>query len=143
MQNISSGWPIYVGWSTRLNCRGVLAARDINKGEVVEVCPILLIPHKTQKGRLNRQPTNSLLDNYYYDWDRTHWCLPLGYAVLYNHSYQPNLVYLHDTKNLFLKYKALIDIKKDEELCVNYNGDPADSTPVDTWFHEYSGRIFE
>jgi SET domain-containing protein len=32
-----------------------------------------------------------------------------------------------------MEYKALRDIKKGEEILVNYNGEPDDKTPID-WF---------
>lgn len=142
MKTIPHDWPVYVGWSQKLNCRGVLALRDIKKGETIEECPILLIDYKNKAAHDERRPTKSLLDNYFYDWTEQQWCLPLGYAVLYNHSYQPNAVYVHDLKTPQLNYVALCDIPKDMEILINYNGEIDDQTPLETWFHEYSGRKF-
>lgn len=140
--SILAAWPIYVAWSSQLNCRGVFALRHIKKHEVVEVCPLILVDYQNSLDCQTRTPNHHLLDNYIYDWDKKRWCLPLGYGLLYNHSYQPNLIYRHASQHMLIKYVALIDIKKDTELTVNYNGDPADQTPIDSWFNEYSGRKF-
>src|SRR3989344_4734036 len=137
---IKHNWPVYVGWSDRLQCRGMLALRNINKGETVETCPIILVKHKDQQKRIDGCPMGNIIDNYYYDWNKTYWCLPLGYAMIYNHSYCHNMNYVRDFNNNLLKYEAIRDIKKDEELTVNYNGDPLDQTPIDSWFREYGGK---
>ena len=133
-------WPVYLGWSKKLNCRGVFALEDLKTDAVVESCPVILIEHKNQPDIINGCPTGSIIDNYYYDWNHDYWCLPLGYAMLYNHSYQPNMKYVRDFKTNLLSYVALRNIKKDEELTVNYNGDPLDQTPIDSWFKEYGGH---
>lgn len=140
MKPIYPNWPIYVGWSKRLNCRGILSARAIKKGEIVEVVPVVLVEYKTRKDAREKTPTHSLLDNYYYDWNSNFWCLALGYGSLYNHSYHPNLAYKHDYINKLIKYVAIQDINQDEELTVNYNYEPDDKTPIDGWFRENSGR---
>jgi uncharacterized protein len=133
-------WPVYVGWSSQLNCRGVFAARDIKKDELIEPCPIILIPYENQQRRLDSSPTGTILDNYYYDWNKNFWCIPLGYAVLYNHSYEPNAVYKYNHPKKLISYMALKDISQDEEITVNYNGDPKDKDPIESWFSEFHGR---
>lgn len=133
-------WPVYVGWSEALNCRGMFASRNIKKGETVERCPLILIPYKSAKERLSRHPLGNKIDSYYYEWDNKQWCLPLGYAMLYNHSHTPSMQYNFDYRNTLLNYVAIRDIQKDEELTVNYNGDPKDKTPIDEWFTEHNGK---
>ena len=140
MKPIYPNWPIYVGWSKRLNCRGIQAARAIKADEVIEVCPVIIMEHSTQNGHSKQRPTNTLLDNYYYDWNQKKWCFALGYGALYNHSYAPNAVYSFDYINKLIKYIALTDIAKDEEITINYNYIPTDQTPIDDWFGEYFGR---
>lgn len=139
---VCSQFPIYVGWSEKLSCRGVFALEDIKKNQIIETCPTIMIPHNSEEKRLSRHAAGNLLDNYYYDWDKKSWCLPLGFGMLYNHSYTPNMDYLYDTKNKHIQYIAIKDIQKDEELTVNYNGEPDDQTSIDTWFHEVSGKSF-
>ncbi len=138
--HLEHNWPVYVGWSQQLNCRGVFALRDIQPGELVEPCPLILVPFKNETDFANSTPTNSLVDNYYYDWTAEEWCLPLGYAMLYNHSYQPNMKYERDFEQSLLKYVAIKTIHQGDELTVNYNGDPNDQKPIESWFHEYGGR---
>lgn len=130
----------HVGWSEKLNCRGMLALRNIKNGETVEACPIIKIRYDNRKQRVYAHPTVGVINNYYYDWDDDHWCLPLGYAMIYNHSYHPNMTYVFDYENELLVYVAICDIHKNEELTVNYNGDPTDQTPIDSWFKEYFGK---
>ncbi len=139
---IQSYFPIYIGWSKKLRCRGVFALEDIKKDKIVETCPTIMIPHASEEGRLQRHAAGNLLDNYYYDWDEKYWCLPLGFGMLYNHSYTPNMDYVYDEKNKLIKYVAIQDIQKDDELTINYNGEPDDQTSIDTWFNEYTGKSF-
>ncbi len=134
---------VYVGWSQSLQCRGVFAKKRIAKGEVIEVCPILLVPYKSQKRRKACAPTDSLLDNYYFEWSKNYWCFPQGYGILYNHSYTPNAYYARNYKNKLLKFIALKNIEKDEEVLINYNGWPYDKTPIEGWFREHFGKAIQ
>lgn len=137
---IQHEWPVYVNWSVKLTCRGMFATHAIKKGELVEPCPVILIAHTDEQKRKEARPTGTIIDNYYYDWNKKFWCLPLGYSMLYNHSYTPNMVYKRDFKRFTLNYVALKNVLADEELTVNYNGDPNDKTPIDSWFKEYYGK---
>ncbi|MCX6784171.1 MAG: SET domain-containing protein-lysine N-methyltransferase [candidate division WWE3 bacterium] len=140
MNSIYPKWPVYVGWSETLKCRGMFASSDIKKGEVIEKCPLILIKYEDERKKLESRPSGNIIDNYYYDWDDNNWCLPLGYAMLYNHSYQPNAEYVFDYTNELLVYVAVTDIAKESEILVNYNGFPEDQNPIDSWFKEYDGR---
>ena len=53
---------IYFGPS-ELHGRGVFAARDIEAGEIIEICPVLVFP-------LSELPhmRQTMLDDYYFDW---------------------------------------------------------------------------
>lgn len=139
MTSIYPKWPIYVGWSESLKCRGMLAASDIKKDEIIEKCPLILIKHEDEQKKLESCPSGNVIDNYYYDWDGTRWCLPLGYAMLYNHSYKPNAQYIFDYENELLVFEAIADITKGAEILVNYNGHPDDQEPIDSWFKDYDG----
>jgi uncharacterized protein len=112
--------PYILGISPTLKIRGILASRDIKKGEILEKCPIILIP-------LEEFPylSKTALNKYYYDWNQTHCCIVLGYGSLINHSYNPTAMYVFDYKNKFLVYKSIKDINKGEEITVNYNFDPS------------------
>src|SRR3989344_1145497 len=108
--------------------RGVFAKQQIQKDEVIEQCPIVLMK-EPEVPELRKTE----LRNYYFMWgedEENHKAaICLGFGSLYNHSYSPNATYrkLHE-KNL-IEFIALGDIKKDEEISVNYNfGNPTDKS---------------
>ncbi len=103
--------------------RGVFARRPIEEGEVIETCPVLVLP----AGSI--EDFSEGLGAYVFEWGRGKLALALGYGSLYNHSYQPNARYadLPDRTKLFT---AIRNIAAGEEITVNYNGEPDDKTPV-------------
>lgn len=105
--------------------RGVFARRPIEAGEVIETCPVLVLP----SGSI--EDFSEGIGAYVFEWGQGKLALALGYGSLYNHSYRPNARYvdLPDRTKLFT---AIRDIAVDEEITVNYNGEPDDRTPV--WF---------
>ncbi|MBX4205082.1 MAG: SET domain-containing protein [Candidatus Doudnabacteria bacterium] len=108
--------------------RGVFAAQNIKKGEVIEICPVIAIPKKQSK--LIRK---TILDNYVFDWGvRNQPAMVLGFGSLYNHSYKPNAEHDEQVKQKVMVFKALRDIKKGEEITHNYNGDHDNSDEL--WF---------
>jgi len=80
--------------------RGIFAAQNIKKDEVIEICPIILIEEKEVS---NLRKTE--LHNYYFMWgdDKTNHkaAICLGFGSLYNHSYSPNATY-HKKKKIVL-----------------------------------------
>ncbi len=125
--------PIYVSTSKILNgIRCIKAERDIKEGELIESCPIILVPFAELDSH-----DKTILRNYSYDWDSGHVAIALGYSVLTNHSFEPNAVYKRNFKTKKMEYYALLDIKKDEEITINYNGDPKDSSPLETHYVNY------
>ena len=128
-------YKIYVK-TIRKNYRGVFAAENIKKGEVVEICPVVTVP-KSQEKLLDR----THLINYYFIWGpQNQPAICLGYGSLYNHSFEPNIEYEEKVKKKVLVSTALRNIKKGEELRSNYNGDHDSKDPV--WFKtdQKSGR---
>ncbi len=104
--------------------RGVFARAAIAEGAVVEEVPVLVIPIKNFVGGLE----NPTLRKYFYIWTKGNVAVSLGYGSLYNHSFAPNADYEYGAGSLL--YRALRDIAKGEEITINYNGDPADASPV-------------
>lgn len=109
--------------------RGVFAAKDIDRHETIEICPVIVfpapeIPHMNQ----------TYLYNYYFSWGelRDAGAIVLGYGMLYNHAYQPNARYLKHFARQELEIVALTDIPKDTEITINYNGHPTKQKTV--WF---------
>ena len=111
--------------------QGVFAARDIEAGEVIEVCPILLFP-KAELPFIRQ----TMLDDYYFDWgEEGEWyALCLGFGSLYNHSYTPNAEYGMDFEARTIDFYCLTDIPAGSEILINYNGDADNHTKV--WFEK-------
>jgi len=105
----------------------VFTARSINAGDVIEICPIVVIP-KAQIEILDQ----TVLYDYYFLWENNNAAIALGYGSLYNHSYSPNAEYIMDFVDSSLIIQAIKDINAHEEITFNYNGDPVDDE--DLWF---------
>lgn len=106
--------------------KGVFAVRDIKKGEIIEVCPVFVMPRKDY-------PTikKTELRNYYFMWGKTTAAICFGFGSFYNHSYQPNATYEKKIKDMTISFVAITDIRKDEEITVNYNyGNPDDKSTL-------------
>lgn len=96
--------------------RGVFAAQKIGKGTMIEECEVLFF-QKKEIPYLKK----TLIDSYYYCWRGGAAVLPLGFGPFYNHSSQENAEWKNDYNNRRMALWALCDVKKDEEIMVNYN----------------------
>lgn len=112
---------------TKNKGRGVFAQRDFKKGEVIEICHVFEVPHKAVENVNN-------LQDYFFDWDEENkiYASLSGCGLFYNHSYEPNANYEEDIKNKIMKFIAVKDIKKGEEILINYNGEIKNKDPM--WF---------
>ena len=126
--NKEKGSRLYVRW-TEDRGRGVFAGVRFKAGELIERAPALVIPADEW-----RHLEKTVLYNYSFSWgdELEHAALPGGYGSFYNHSYEPNAVYYKRLDDLFIDYTALRPIEVDEEITINYNGDPEDRGPL--WF---------
>jgi SET domain-containing protein len=116
---------LLVGRSPTLAIRGVLADEDIHKDEIIEVSPVLIIPrHQIDAVK------QTTIANYYYEWD-DEFALAFGLGSLFNHSYHANAEYDQDNENLTLIFVAVKDIRRGEEVFINYNGPCDDATRVE------------
>ena len=106
--------------------RGVFAGKVFKKGEIIEICPVILLSKKDTK-----LIDKTKLYNYYFEWGKTKNAIVLGYGSIYNHSYKSNATFKKDTGNLCFNFVAVKNIQKGEEITTNYNGE-ASSKPV--WF---------
>lgn len=122
--------PIFVA-SSDVHGQGVFAAREIEAGEVIEVCPIILFPVSQLE-----YVRKTVLDDYYFDWgDKGEWyAFCLGYGSLYNHSYEPNAEYGMDFEAQTIDFYCIKNISAGEEIFINYNGDADNRTKV--WFEK-------
>ncbi|MDP4104944.1 MAG: SET domain-containing protein [Bacillota bacterium] len=118
--------PIYLK-DTQKYGRGIYAKRDIKKGEQIEVSPIIMISKEDWQKYLEK----TILYSYCFYWEEN-LAIALGYGSLFNHSYHPNARFYNNMANLSIDFYAIRDIKKDEEITINYHGDPEDDSPL--WF---------
>ncbi len=113
--------------------RGVFACADIAAGALLEEAHVIEIP-KEQVSLLK----STFLFNYYFKWSQNSAAIGLGYASLYNHSYTPNARYVKKMGVGTIAFLALEEIKKDQEITINYNGHPDDKAPV--WFDDLTAK---
>ena len=104
---------------------GVFASKDIKKGEIVEqaVCPTQVLEPKYEylDGKVFLKNMDSLSDYRFAGPNNTSfWIVPSGNALMYNHSFEPNIVWYHTEDDRIIEFKAKQDIKKDDELTFDY-----------------------
>lgn len=92
--------------------RGVFASEPLKRGEVVEVAPIIIL----DRADSDRIQETQLRNHVYAYGSRS--CLGLGYASFYNDSSEPNCRFQVFTDRI--RFTALRDIKKNEEILINY-----------------------
>jgi len=114
-----SGPTIEIRPSSRHN-RGVFARRAFRSGDLIETCPVIVVPI-TQRKHLDQTE----LYDYYFDWGEGDAALALGFGSLYNHSSDPSASYDKNTITETISIVATRDILVDEEITVSYG---------ETWF---------
>ena len=92
--------------------RGVFAEKDFKKGEVIEVCPLITDYKKNF--------ASSKIKDYTFKskFKPDQEVIVFGMCSMYNHSNDFNVLHNQDPENMI--YTAARDIKKGEELYVNY-----------------------
>jgi hypothetical protein len=131
MMKLFTSDKVYIGQSRIINAgRGVFARRDIKKGEVIEICPVISVSRHDMSNL-----SESVLVTYffYFGKSKERLVIALGFGSIYNHSYEPNAKYKIKPREKTIEFSALKNVKKDTEITVNYNhGNPKDKTPL--WF---------
>lgn len=119
---------LYVN-KTKEKGRGVFTKEAIPAGTQIEISPVLVL-----SGNDTSIVDKTKLHNYIFLWGarETRSCIALGFCSIYNHAYEPNCEYEMDFDAETMAIKTRRDIKKGEELSINYNGDIEDKSPV--WF---------
>lgn len=112
---------------TKEKGRGVFAQKRFLKGAVIERASVVVIP--AEQVKLIDQ---TVLSNYYYDWEDKAAAIALGLASLINHSYDPNSYYRKKFAEQELELITYRDIEAGEEITANYNGSPENQSPI--WF---------
>ncbi|KAJ4459655.1 putative lysine methyltransferase [Paratrimastix pyriformis] len=114
--------------------RGVFAMKDFQAGDIVEVCPVVVI----EKDALPHILACSIKD-YYYWWtltdtspkEPTSFAVVLGYGMIYNHNPHANCDYDTNFDNNTMSYRCIRPIKQGDEITVNYHGIVDDEEPFD------------
>lgn len=110
--------------------RGVFAKTAIKKGEVIEVCPIINIPEH-DLANLNESILNTYF--FFYGKRKEKLFLALGFGSVYNHFRTPNAKYKINEVNNAIEFRALENIKANDEITVNYiNSNIEKAAPL--WF---------
>jgi SET domain-containing protein len=110
---------------TGIKGRGIFAHQDFAKGELTEITPIIVIPKQQVK-----LIVKNVLLNYYFGWHGESGAIALGFASLFNHSYHPNALYIENIAKSVIEIIAHQDIRKGQEITINYNGQVDDQSPV-------------
>ena len=131
MTKLTASEKIYVDQSKIPNSgRGVYAGRDIKKNEVIERCPVIEVPAHDVANL-----TDTVLITYFYYLGRNkeRVLITLGFGSIYNHTYTPNAAYKERLTEGLINFVAIKNIKKDEEITVNYNSESS-INKVPLWF---------
>jgi len=109
--------------------RGVFTSEQIPADTIVELSPVVVM---SSEDRVHLDKT--LLHHYIFEWgeNKDKCCMALGLIPIYNHSYNSNCEYFMDYDEESIMVKTVREIKKGEELTINYNGDWNDEAKL--WF---------
>jgi hypothetical protein len=124
---------------------GVFSTRSYRKREIIEVSPVILFSHKNflksfvldeaedlecveyssaiqAMSTSTGYPARHIIADYPFSWtDGKRIAMCLGYAGVYNHSYQPNAYWTVQKSPPALIFRAKKDITEGEEICTCYN----------------------
>lgn len=109
--------------------RGVFALVSFEEGEVIETCPVIPIP-EPEVDPIGR----TVLGHYFFQWGGTldEGAVALGFGSLYNHTNEPNAMYVRKVSLNVIDFVALRRIEPGEEITVSYHGGFGQKTKV--WF---------
>lgn len=109
---------IYIS-DSKISGRGVFAASDISKDEVIEISPIIIVEKNESLLDL------TILSNYVYNFPKTNTgcVVALGYASLYNHAGSKSNAGFYVSDDVIV-ITAIRRIKKDAEITIDYGYSP-------------------
>ena len=122
-----------VKFISRNKGKGVFAKNNIAKGVTIDIAHIILISNKDWD-----LIEDTVLSNYSFEWDDPNCigeyesAISLSISQFINHSFNPSVRYIYNYQIKSIEYITIRDISKDEEITVNYNGEPLNKSPV--WF---------
>ena len=109
--------------------RGVFTAVEINKGDLIEVCPVIVIP-KAELQIIHK----TCLHDYYFLWGKNldQCAIALGYGSIYNHAVSANANFILDLVNNTIDIECIKNIGPGEEILLNYHGEDGNRDKL--WF---------
>ncbi len=118
--------------------RGVLAGRRFLRDELIERAPVVVL--SAADWELAKQTD---VVRYCFSWGRdgAQAGIALGTGSLFNHSFSPNAFARPLVRERLMEFVALRDIDENEEITINYNGEPDDRTPVGFRVRERSSPV--
>lgn len=111
--------------NTKKYGRGLYANKNIKKGEIVEVSPVLIIDRDDAK-----RISDTIVNVYVFEWNRQNSALALGNGSLFNHSKKSNVSYMNSFSTKEVIFISNKEIKKGQQLFINYGYDPAHGIEV-------------
>ena len=100
--------------------RGVFTKEALPAQTIIERAPVIVL---NADARLLLDKT--LLHDYIFEWgeDAKACAMALGYASLYNHSYESNCEYEMQFRKAMITIRTVRTVAASQELLINYNGD--------------------
>ena len=109
--------------------RGVFCSHDIAAGDIIEICPVIVVPGKD----VDLLYSTALLHYcFYFNQDENTLSLVMGFGSMYNHRQYPNAVFILDREQQQMIFTAREHIPAHTEICINYGGAYGDD--YSKWF---------
>ncbi len=107
--------------------RGVFTSVTIETGDMIEICPLIIIPPNEVKSI-----HKTILHDYYFLWTEPAYsaCIALGFGSLYNHNAANNAEVFMDVETQEIEFRACKTIIAGEEIFIDYN----DGSKEAVWF---------
>ncbi len=102
--------------------RGIFATKPIKKNTVIETNHLLIYPNDERE----KCKCRMTIMNYDFEIGRNKCGIALGLISLLNHNENPNTDYIINGYKETITIKALRDIKRGEQLFIDYGYDPND-----------------
>jgi uncharacterized protein len=112
-----------------LKGRGVFTAQALSAGDLIEVCPAIVIPAS------HRQKVHeTVLHDYYFEWpdEQGSIAILLGFGSLYNHSETPNAKVFFDVDDRSVEVRCITPVEPGGEVTLHYREGARDSESL--WF---------
>lgn len=107
---------IYLSKS-KISGRGVFAKSKIEKGEIIEIAPVIIIPFN-EKHLLPLELARYVFKSGVSGHETS--ALAMGLGSFYNHSERPNAIYHLSVLKRIIEFIALEDIDPNVEITVDY-----------------------